>query len=61
MTSYQGLVNIYGDTGPENERWPVVKFIVSPFILPYQIVYGPVFAWSKIFHDPLEISIQNKC
>ena len=46
--------------GPGNERWPVVKFTVAPFNLPYKIVYGPVSAWSKIFHGPVEISFQNK-
>ena len=56
----KGPVNIYGNTGPGNERWPVVKFAVAPLILPYKIVYGPVFAWSKIFHGPVEISFQNK-
>ena len=53
-------VNIYGNTGAGNERWPVVKFTVTPLILPYKIVYGPVSACSKIFHGPVEISIQNK-
>ena len=60
MIIEKGPVNIYGKTGPGNERWPVVKFTVAPLILPYKIVYGPVSAWSKIFHGPVEISFQNK-
>ena len=57
----KGPGNIYGNTGPGNERWPVVKFAVAPLILPYKIVYGPVSAWSKFLHGPVEISIQNSC
>ena len=59
--SSKGLVNIYGNTGPGNERWPVVKFTVALLILPYNIVYGPVSACSKILHGPVEISIGNSC
>ena len=40
----KGAVNIYGNMGPGNERWPVVKFTVAPLILPYKIVYGPLSA-----------------
>ena len=53
----KGAVNIYGNTGPGTERWQVVKFTVAPLILPYKIVNGPVLAWSKIHHGPVEISI----
>ena len=61
MVLAKGPVNIYGNTGPGNERWPVVKFTVAQLIFPYKIVYGPVSAWSKIHHGPVEISIQNSC
>ena len=54
------LVNIHGNTGLGNERWPVVTFTVAPLILPYKIVCGPASAWSKIFHGPVEISFQTK-
>ena len=37
-----------------------MKFTVAPLIFPYQIIYGPVSAWLKIFHGPVEISLQNK-
>ena len=57
----KGAVNIYGNTGPGNERWSVVKFTVAPLILTFKIVYGPVSAWSKILYGPVEISIQNSC
>ena len=43
MYPTKGPVNIYGNTGPRNEWWPVVKFDVAPLILPYKIVYGPVY------------------
>ena len=46
-------VNIYGNTRPGNERWPVVKSTVAPLILPYKVVYGPVPAWSKFLHGPV--------
>ena len=29
----EGGVNIYGNTGPGNERWLVVKFGVAPLII----------------------------
>ena len=57
----KGPVNIYGKTGPGNERWPVVKFTVAPLILLYKIAYGPVTAWPQIFHGPVEIFFQIKC
>ena len=56
----QGLVTNYGNTGPGNERWSVVKFTVVPLILPFKIVHGPISAWSKIIHGPIEISIHSK-
>ena len=39
ICSYKGPGNIYGNTGPENEQWPVVKFTVAPLILLYKIDY----------------------
>ena len=33
-----GAVNIYGNTGPLNEQWPMVIFTSSLLILPYKIV-----------------------
>ena len=50
----KGPVNIYGNTGPGNERWPLVKFAVAPLISPYKIVHGPVPAWSKFLYGPLK-------
>ena len=47
-THSKGAVNIYRNTGPGNERWPVVKFIVAPLILPYKIVYGPISLAQKL-------------
>ena len=52
-------VNIYGNTGPGNDRWPVGKFTVAQLILLYKIVYGPVSACLRILHGPIEISIRK--
>ena len=50
---YKGAVNIYGKTGPGNEQWRVVNFTMALLILPYNIVYGPISAWSKILYGPV--------
>ena len=51
---FKGAVNIYGNTGPGNERWPVVKFTVALLILPNKIVYVPSPLGHKFFMAPLK-------
>ena len=48
----KGPVNIYGNTGLGNERWPVVKFTVALLILPDKIMYGPGSTLSKTTSSP---------
>ena len=43
ICSYKGPGNIYGNTGPENEQWPLVKLTMAPLIWLHKIEH--VSAW----------------
>ena len=50
----KGLVNIYGNTGPGNERSMSQKFVVAPLKCPWQKAGDLVSETSKIRHGPVE-------